>query len=187
MMSTCRWPALLLTGLLLAWGCAREAAQPARDATDERADVAAQETPARVDCVGLEISILATEPSRSALRARFGAPDSVISAVEPNRHVEGAVDSLFVVHYPGLLVSIRTPTGAADLADHVEITDARYIRHAQLAIGASEAQIAAVLGPPTRRTPEAMIYECGAGAEQPVTFRLQAGVVRSIMIDYYVD
>jgi hypothetical protein len=178
-----------LATLLLPTGCAREreATQPAHDAVLVRDTGAPATTSGSVDCVGLESSILVAEPTRAALRSAFGEPDSVISVVEPNRHVDGAIDSLFVMHYPGLLVSIRTPTGAADLADHVQVSDARYIRYPQLAMGAAASQVTAALGPPTRRTGDTLVYECGAGAEQPVTFILRSGVVRLITIDYYVD
>src|SRR5688500_3185249 len=53
-------------------------------------------------CEGLEERILPVRPTREALRARFGAPDSVIGVAQPNRHVAGVTDSIFTVHYPGL-------------------------------------------------------------------------------------
>ena len=108
-------------------------------------------------------------------------------ATEPNRHVPGRTDSLFVVHYDGLVSSIRTPSPGRDLPFHVVVTDNRFVRHPAIGIGATAATVEAVLGAPTRRTDATLVYECGEGAEEPVTFRLEAGRVERIVIDYYVD
>lgn len=140
-----------------------------------------------IACEGLESSLLPVPATRAALRDRFGAPDSIRATTEPNRHVAGATDSLFVVYYPGLLISLRTPSGGRDMADRVEVTDGRYVRHAALRIGAPAAQVLAALGTPNTRDATRLVYDCGEGAEQPVTFTLQHGVVAAITIDYYVD
>ena len=41
----------------------------------------------------------------------------------------GAVDSLFSVEYPGFIMEIRTPTGARDMATHVEVEESRQLLH----------------------------------------------------------
>jgi hypothetical protein len=140
-----------------------------------------------VACEGLEASILAAAPTRAAFRERFGAPDSMAASTEPNRHVEGATDSLFTAFYPGMIASFRTPAGGGDLATTIEITDPRYVRYPALAMGAPAAQVTTVLGEPTRREDDALVYDCALGAEQPVRFLLRDGVVETIRIEFYVD
>lgn len=141
----------------------------------------------RVACEGLELSLLAAPPTREGLRAAFGQPDSIAVTTEPNRHVENVTDSLFVVRYPGLLVSMRKPGGGNDMADHVEITDGRFVRYPWLAPGALAETVLTSLGEPTERGAASMTYDCNLGADQPVTFHMHAGRVTSVTIDYYVD
>jgi hypothetical protein len=73
------------------------------------------------------------------------------------------------------------------MADHVEITEPRYVRHDRLAPGVTAAQVLAVLGEPTERDHARLVYDCNLGADQPVTFHLRNGRVASVTIDYYVD
>jgi hypothetical protein len=140
-----------------------------------------------VPCDGLESSILAAPPSRAGLRAAGGAPAQVEAATEPNRHVPGAIDSLFTVRYRDLVADLRTPSGGRDMAERVVVTGSRWVRHDGLGIGAPAAQVTAILGEPTARRPDALVYDCGMHTEQPVTFQLAGNVVERIEIDYYVD
>src|SRR5690606_26552611 len=140
-----------------------------------------------IACAGLETSILVVPATRDALRDRFGPADSTRTTTEPNRHMPEATDSLFVVYYPGLVAGLRKPSGGDDMADLVEITDGRYVRHEALRIGASAARVLAALGEPGQRDPSSLVYDCGEGADQPVTFMLRNGAVAAITIDYYVD
>lgn len=141
----------------------------------------------RVACEGLETSIIAAPLTRAGLRERFGAPDSVAGTVEPNRHVQGAIDSLFTVYYPGLQASFRTPTDARDLISRATISSNHYVRYIQIGIGTSAAQVRAALGSPGQQNSTELIYDCNEEANQPVTFRLRDGVVEAISIEYYVD
>jgi hypothetical protein len=44
-----------------------------------------------------------------------------------------------------------------------------------------------VLGEPTRRTPGGLVYDCGGGASQPVTFHLDGeDRVERVEISFYV-
>lgn len=140
-----------------------------------------------VSCEGLETTLLAAMPTRAGLRSSFGEPDSISVATEPNRHMPNVVDSLFVVHYPGLVASLRRPGGGGDMPDLIEITETRYVQPAQLAPGVTAAQILAVLGEPTERDDDRLVYDCNLGANQPVTFHLRNDRVASITIDYYLD
>lgn len=140
-----------------------------------------------IACEGLETSILSAPATRAGLREAFGDPDSTSSKTEPNRHVPGAIDSLFVVHYTGLVARLRKPPDGPDLAEYVRVTETRYLRYPDLGIGARSSDIVKTLGEPTETDPASLVYDCGMGAEQPVTFHLGDGVVESIEIDYYVD
>ena len=126
-------------------------------------------------------------PTRAAFLAEFGTPDSVTAGTEPNRHVPDAVDSLFVVYYPGLVMNIRTPQGGRDMATGVTIRDNRYLAYPDIGIATPAARVTAALGPPTFRPHDRLIYDCDAVVEQPVAFRIVDGRVARIDISYYVD
>lgn len=168
----------------LAAGCS---APPAPEPSAPPPPTTSAPAPATLSCDDLARTLLVVEPTRAALAARFGPPDSLEVATEPNRHVPGQVDSLFVAHYDGLTSAIRTPSPGRDLPFHVVVTDSRFLRYPALGIGATATAVEAALGPPTRRTPTTLVYECGEGAEEPVTFRLRDGVVERIVVDFYVD
>jgi hypothetical protein len=138
-------------------------------------------------CEGLEDQILVVQPTRAALHARFGAPDSVIGEAQPNRHVEGVTDSIFTVYYPGLVVNLHMPGGGTDLTVHVDVEHNRYLAFPRIGIGAAADSVMAALGPPTQREPATLIYDCGEAVEQPVRFALSDNRVRRILVDYYVD
>jgi hypothetical protein len=139
------------------------------------------------DCRDLHATLLRAAPTREAFAAAFGEPESIHRDSEPNRHVEGAVDSLFTVRYPGFLMHIRTPRGGRDMADHIMVRDNRYLAWPGIGIGVAAERIEAVLGTPTRREPGALTYDCSEHVEQPVTFRLAGGVVEAIEVAFYVD
>lgn len=138
-------------------------------------------------CDDLHYEILQVPPTRQAFAARFGRPDSVISTVEPNRHVLDAVDSLFTVYYPGLIMDIRTPTGARDMATVVRLDDNRYLAYPGIGVGTAASRVREVLGEPHEEGAGYLRYQCSEAVEQPVTFRIAAGRVSAIRIDYYVD
>jgi hypothetical protein len=140
-----------------------------------------------ISCAGLHDRILRVPPTRAALLAQFGIPDSVTGSIEPNRHVPDAVDSLFVVFYPGLVINIRAPQGGRDMAVGVTIQDNRYLAYPDIGMETSAARVTATLGAPTRRRDDVLIYDCDAVVEQPVAFRIVDGRVARIDISYYVD
>ena len=143
--------------------------------------------PAQLSCEGLETSILAVPATRAELRRAYGEPDSIFGTTEPNRHVPGAVDSLFSVYYQGLTAGLRTPSGARDMVEHVTVRDNRFLRYPHIGIGATPSDIVAALGEPTARVSMTLVYDCGDATDQPVTFHLQTARVDSIQIHYYVD
>lgn len=185
-----------LLGLFGIGACASD-----EPATTERQDTTVSEAPvvtpeqvawdsasvADLTCENLEQDILDAAPTRAALAEAYGEADSIRVATEPNRHMAGATDSLFVVYYPGMVVDLRKPENGDDLVDHVEISDNRYLRYPAIGIGAPIDRVARVLGTPKLRDARRVVYDCGLGAEQPVTFMLDQGIVRRIIVDYYLD
>lgn len=140
-----------------------------------------------LSCAGLHVRILRIAPTRAAFLAEFGTPDSVTRSTEPNRHVPDAVDSLFIVFYPGLVMNIRAPQHGRDMATGVTIQDNRYLAYPEIGVTTSAARVTAILGEPTRRRDDLLIYDCDTVVEQPVAFRIEDGRVASIDISYYVD
>ena len=175
--------------LAAAAACAPDPAPSEHPAGREPAAGDGQTPPAveEIACQDLARTILAVEPLRASLAREFGAPDSIVATVEPNRHVPGRMDSLFVVHYSGLTSFLRKPGGGQDMMDHVVVTENRFLSHPSIGVGVSGDRVIAALGEPTRRTAESLVYDCGMHVEEPVTFHLEDHVVRRIEIDYYLD
>ena len=193
---------IVIVGIVAAAGiaCASEVADETRAAGISAAGdtAAAHDTAARspaptlsLDCDTLAAALLRSGATRSALAQAYGEPDSIEVTTEPNRHMPGATDSLFVVHYAGLAVTLRTPPAARDLVSAVTVTDNRYLAYPSIGIGARESAVVGALGEPDERTTAdgttSLIYACGEEVEQPVTFHLRDGVVVRIEASYYVD
>jgi hypothetical protein len=185
----------VITGLLAVASVACSSSAPngeTREPEDPRPAVVAEpDDEQRLDlpagCEGLDEQILAVQPTRAMLQARFGAPDSMIATAQPNRHVEGVTDSLFTIFYNGLTVDVHMPGGGSDMPVHVDVEHNRYVAFPRIGIGAAADSVIAALGPPTRREDAALVYDCGEAVEQPVRFALSGGRVSRITIAYYVD
>ena len=179
-------PVLLATALALA-ACGGERAEPDPPEAPAGADASPLPSGPTVICAGLEEVILATHPTREPLRAAYGEPDSTTTTPVPNRHVPGATDTLFTIHYPGLVALVHKPAEGNDLADFARVEDNRYLTIPSLGVGTTEELVRAALGEPLRVEDGALVYWCGEGAEQPVSFELADGRVRAVLVDYYVD
>lgn len=138
-------------------------------------------------CEDLPYALLPATPTRDFLLGRFGPADRLEVALEPNRHVVGVTDSLFVVRYPGLAVYITKPgTRPVDMVTDVFVEDNSYLLHPEIGIGAHRDSVMALLGPPTNQEPDILTYDCGEGASQPVHFQLRDARVWRIVIKYYL-
>lgn len=142
---------------------------------------------AELTCDGLERHLVPGYESRAALARVFGSPEGVDVSTEPNRHVVGAIDSLFVVRYPGLTAQFRRPEGGDDLTSFLSVIRSDYLRYPSIGIGAEADRVTDVLGAPGASDAERLVYDCGRGPSQPVHFRLSDGSVEGIEITYYVD
>lgn len=187
--------AALVAICALAPGCADRQSGPDRpgDGSSPGVEVpvtagdAVEEGAVPASCEDLHATMLRVPPTRQAFAAEFGAPDSIARSAEPNRHDPATVDSLFIVYYPRLVLDIRTPAGARDMATHVRVEDNRYLAYPGIGIGATAREVEEALGEPGARDPGRLIYQCGSGAEQPVMFSIPNGRVRAVEIAWYVD
>jgi len=142
---------------------------------------------AGLTCTVLLDSVFLAPSTRATLVDSYGAPDSTVAVTEPNRHVVGAIDSLFVVYYPGLNASFRKPSDGSDLVTQMDVADNRYLRYPSLGIGARSERLLHVLSDPAVVAVDRIEYNCGIGADEPVTFWLSNGQVRRVSKSYYVD
>lgn len=138
-------------------------------------------------CLTLMDAVFLAPLTREELLQAYGAPDSVHAATEPNRHVAGVIDSLFQVHYPGLTAGFRTPGGGSDLITRMDVTDNRYLRYPTIGIGARRDRLMQVLPDTSLVAADRVEYDCGMGANEPVTFWLVGGQIRRVSKSYYVD
>lgn len=138
-------------------------------------------------CRGLERQILAAEVAPDALVRAFGPPRRRAAETEPNRHLPDATDTLVTLSWEGLEVRLRDPPGKAPLPQRALVRSARFVRHPELAPGTSAVAVVQALGEPGRRRADALVYDCGTGASQPVTFHLREGRVERIEVSFHVD
>lgn len=142
---------------------------------------------AGLTCIKLMDSVFLAPSTRAALLQTYGTPDSVNASTEPNRHVAGAIDSLFQVQYSGLTASFRKPAEGSDLITQLEATENRYLRYPSIGIGARGDRLVQVLNDASLVTDDRVEYNCGMGADEPVTFWLVRGQIRRVSKSYYVD
>lgn len=192
--ATARAAVVALCAVVLGCGDSQPEPDPRGDGSAPGVDVpgtfavdAVEDGAVPASCEDLHATMLKVAPTREAFAAEFGAPDSIARSAEPNRHDPATVDSLFTVYYPRLVLDIRTPAGARDMATHVGVEDNRYLAYPGIGIGAAASKVEEVLGEPRERGPDSLTYQCGMGAEQPVTFRIADGRVRAVDIAWYVD
>ena len=141
-----------------------------------------------VDCVEFaENGIVHDDLTRAGLLGTLGVPDTLEWSV---MRMRGSEDSLFVVRYPGLAVSLHKPAGGTEIVDQVRITDNTHLRYPQSGIGIAadvlKAQFDTVA--PLEANGQ-LIYNCHSHAanDNPVAFQLRADTVVEIIYTYYMD
>jgi len=97
------------------------------------------------------------------------------------------MDTVVDVFYPGLrlhywVVGVTRPE--TDILLEADVSDNRYLKYAQLGIGASASAIVSALGDPAERTKDSYSYSCAlhimSGAD--VSFHLRAD--RVTLVEY---
>ena len=142
---------------------------------------------AGLTCLTLMDAVFLAPLTREELLQAYGAPDSVHARTEPNRHVAGVIDSLVQVYYPGLTAGFRKPGEGTDLITQMEVTDNRYIRYPSIGIGARRDRLIQVVSDTSLVRDDRVEYDCGMGANEPVTFWLVGEQIRRVSKLYYVD
>lgn len=139
-----------------------------------------------VDCVDLPRSLFITELGTTALRQEFGAPDSVPTVVLPSERDGVVQDTFFAIYYPGLAVSGELVGGGRELIWGAVVSSNRYLRYPEIGIGASAELVTRVLGRPSEAAGDTLVYDCGTGPDEPVTFYIRDGTVARIEVSYYI-
>lgn len=157
-----------------------------------QADSAAQTPPARPvalpdrDTFRRE-GLVPLGDSRATLAETLGEPDSVRTAVVPNRHLPEVRDTLFAVHYPGLVVSLHRPGGGGDMLSGVQVRDNRYLRYP--VIGATLREVETAFGPANQVEDGRYSYACRVcgPVDEPFEMIVEDGRVQGVRFAYYVD
>lgn len=125
--------------------------------------------------------------SRASLREALGEPDSIASEVIPNRHLPGAIDTLFIVYYPELAVHIHRPGPGGELVSSAYVGSNQYLKYP--VIGVAEGAIETAFGPPDEESGDTLTYLCTncIAADDPVHLFLERGRVEGVRFNYYVD
>lgn len=129
-----------------------------------------------------------------AIRGMMGPPTSADTTVGPNRHVRGAVDSLFVLRYPGLTFELNRPGPVEeDLLTSVSLSEPGHELPGRLRVGlTSREQLRRSLGPPdsTRFRADTSVVSyrvSGPAADRFVEFAVADDTVRRVHWVPYVD
>lgn len=129
----------------------------------------------------------------SEIETTLGAPASVDTSLEPNRHVRDAIDSLFVLRYDGLTFELNRP-GPVDgeFLTSVAMTTADRELPGGVRIGATtRADLADDLGAPasTRSRGDTVVlsYAPTGAADRFVEFHLAGDTLRRVRWVPYVD
>ena len=80
-----------------------------------------------------------------------------------NRHVEGQIDSLAVVTYPGLEVVAYEIRDGATFVQSVAVTGPQHRTASGLGVGRTREEIEATTGAPVTTIDEEVLYEVGSG------------------------
>lgn len=139
-----------------------------------------------ISCADLPRSLFITELGTTALRREFGAPDSVPTVVLPSERDEAVHDTFFAIYYPGLAVSGELVGGGRELIWGAVVSSNRYLRYPEIGIGASAELVTRVLGRPSEAEGDNLVYDCGTGPDEPVTFYIRDGTVERIEVSYYI-
>ncbi|NIQ59728.1 MAG: hypothetical protein GWN71_42250, partial [Gammaproteobacteria bacterium] len=121
---------------------------------------------------------------------RFGEPDRRTATPTANRHVPGQTDSIVTLEYDrGLRLELYSVAGGRDLLREAEVTAPGILESDVVDVGVAWAVITRRMGQPQGRRGGMPYYLCGScmGAEEPVFFAVEDGVVRRIRFSYYVD
>lgn len=131
------------------------------------------------------------DSDRKALAVQFGRPDSVRMQPAPNPHRPAQMDTVVDVFYPGIRLHywVVGATQPYDILLEADVSDNRYLKYAELGIGASATEITTALGEPAERADDSYKYSCAlyimSGAD--VSFHFAAGRVTRVVYKWEAD
>jgi hypothetical protein len=130
--------------------------------------------------------------SRADLAAMLGEPDSTQAIAFPNRHDPTVTDSLFTLHYDGLVATVhRAGYDGKEILTSLGITSDRFLQpDSPIRLGSPLDAVHAVLGEPDEADAATLTYmcdDCLAAGYDIVHFHVQRDTVRSIEVHYWVD
>jgi hypothetical protein len=130
--------------------------------------------------------------TRAGLAAALGRPDSVAVTVMANRHDPAVTDSLFTLHYDGLVATVhRAGYDGRELLTGLTVLSDRYLQpDSPVRLGDSASAVRLALGEPDESDADTLIYlcdECLAAGYEAVRFHLVGDAVRRIEVHYWLD
>jgi hypothetical protein len=130
--------------------------------------------------------------TRDGLAAALGQPDSVAMTVLANRHDPAVTDSVFTLHYDGLIATVhRAGYDGRELLTGLTVLSDRFLQpDTPVRLGASASAVRLALGEPDESDADALVYlcdECLAAGYEAVRFHLVGDVVRRIEVHYWLD
>lgn len=181
-----RRPVAALIALITLAACADADDAPVAEAEPDAPAATATADPDSA-CVHFTERALTFDPvDAGAVRASLGEPDSLRArGVGVGAHT----DSTATWFYPGLTVSSHKAAGGTAVVDEVRVTDGRWLRSDDVALGMSEAALRSALGSPAD-TPEGdLVYACHShpANDNPVRLRMRDGALMEVIFTYYMD
>jgi len=135
----------------------------------------------------VERGLALTPDALQDLVKRAKPPDSTTVESKPNRHEPGRTDTLSVLHYPGIRISVHK-AGGSEFVTEALVTDSRYLAP-PVKIGMEWSEVVRLFGPSLESESGEPRYSCVScdGAVEPVFFVVTGGRVTGVRFTFYVD
>lgn len=186
--------ALAAAALVSAWACGGRTS----DAGDAKGGEAREPPPAWADSApGVAIDSVLRRVERQAggtraeARDRLGAPEEERVRTAANRHVEGAVDTLVRLAWPGLAARYhKSGANQREFLSSVEVTGRSRLERVLPATLRDRAGLRRALGDPDRVEGDRWIWVCcpgRPGARETLAVRFSDGRAAELRAGYFVD
>jgi hypothetical protein len=126
--------------------------------------------------------------SYNALLKRLGAPQDIQTEPVPNQYVQGQVDTLRTLVYPGIEALVYDVTNdAKTFLVRLSLSSTQYTTPEGLRVGFSEQRVIDELGPPTRRDASRgeLIYQETEPTPTSMVVRVENGRIVQIDWEFY--